>query len=85
MDESPQQGGPEMPLDIDEELCLIERVERCCASGPQVQRLVYVRELAAAAEAAGVAEAAGRLVPLLKVIICDPEVSVRQVRGPFPA
>ena len=35
MDESPQQGGPEMPLDIDEELSLIERVERCCASGPQ--------------------------------------------------
>ena len=50
-------------------------------SAPQahcVQRLVHVKELSSCAEQAGVAEAVGRLVPLLRVIVCDPDLSVRQ-------
>ena len=72
--------GPSHENEIDESLSLVERVERYCASGTLVQRLVFVRELASCAEDIGVSEAVGRLVPLLKVIVCDPEQQVRQVR-----
>ena len=65
-------------LEIDEDLTLIERIERFCASGALVQRLVHVKELSSCAEQVGVAEAVGRLVPLLRVIVCDPDLSVRQ-------
>ena len=53
MDDSEQNGGA-FGMEVPEELTLIERVERFCASGSLVQRQVYVREIAACAEAVGV-------------------------------
>ena len=67
--------------EIDPELPLLERVERYCASGNLVQRLVFVGQVACCAEEVGVAETVGRIVPLLKVIMCDPEQQVRQVKA----
>lgn len=77
MDDDPPDDGPGQG-EIDESLTLLERIERFCATGALVLRLVLVRELAACAEQVGVSETVGRLVPLLKVIVCDPELSVRQ-------
>ena len=65
-------------LEIDENINLIERVERFCVSGVLVQRIVHVRELSACAEKVGVSETVRRIVPLLKVLVCDPEFAVRQ-------
>ena len=65
-------------LEIDEELTLLERIERFSANGALVQRLVHVNELSACAEQVGVAETVGRIVPLLKVIVNDPDGQVRQ-------
>ena len=72
-EESPTSG-----LEIDESLSLLERIERFCASGVSVQRLVHVREIAACAEEVGAGEAVARIVPLLKVVVTDPDMSVRQ-------
>ena len=71
-------------LEIDENLCLLERVKRFCARGFSVQRLVHVRELATCAEEVGAATSMARLVPLLKIVSCDPELPIRQV-VPNPA
>jgi hypothetical protein len=67
-------------LYVDDSLSLIDRLERYSCNGPQVQRLVHVREIACCAEEVGVSESVGRIVPLLKVIACDPDVNIRQVR-----
>ena len=40
-------GESSMALEIDENLTLLERIERFCAAGALVQRLVHVRELSA--------------------------------------
>ena len=66
-------------LEIDEDLSLLERIELFCTSGALVQRMVHVKELQACAEQVGVAETVGRLVPLLKVIVNDPDGQVRQL------
>ena len=71
-------AGKPSPEEIDESLTLLERIERYSSSGTLVQRLVFVKELAFCAEQEGVAETIGRLVPLLKVIVCDPDLQVRQ-------
>ena len=72
--EEQEQGGA---LEIDEDLPLVDRLERFCATGALVQRMVLVRELACCAEEVGVGESVGRLVPLVKVIANDPEIAVR--------
>lgn len=72
-------GGGAGENEIDPDLPVLDRIERYCASGSLVQRLVFVREVASCAEDVGAAETVGRIVPLLKVIICDPEQQVRQV------
>ena len=76
-DEDHMDGAGEMEIDPD--LPILDRIERYCASGSLVQRLVFVREIASCAEEVGAAETVGRIVPLLKVIVCDPEQHVRQV------
>jgi serine/threonine-protein phosphatase 4 regulatory subunit 1 len=76
-DEDHMDGAGEMEIDPD--LPILDRIERYCASGSLVQRLVFVREIASCAEEVGAAETVGRIVPLLKVIVCDPEQQVRQV------
>ena len=65
-------------LEIDEELSLLGRIERYCTSDVPLLRLVHVREIVSCAEQIGVSGAVSRLVPLLKIIACDPDESVRQ-------
>lgn len=74
MDEEEEVGS----LEIDEELTVLERIERYAANGRLEQRMVYVKELACCAEEVGAAEAVGRIVPLLKTIAVDPDFTVRQ-------
>ena len=64
-------------IEVEEELSLLERCEKVVGAGLLVQRLAYVRELGHTAETVGPAEAALRVVPLLKEVLSDPELSVR--------
>ena len=66
------------PLDIDEDLPLLERVERACINGPPVQRLAFAKEIVPCAEEEPLADVVARIVPLLKTVACDPELGVRQ-------
>ena len=72
-----EEDGPNQ-IEIDDNLTLLERVERYCTSGLSVQRLVHVREIAACAEEVGTSVTIARILPLLKAATCDPEMAVRQ-------
>lgn len=78
MEDDVPEGSQGSQVEVDESLTLIERIERFCATGALVLRLVLVREIAACAEQVGVSETVSRLVPLLSVIVKDPELTVKQ-------
>jgi len=65
-------------MEIDESLSLLERVKLYCQSAVSVQRLVHVQELGVCAEEIGTAATLSDLVPLLNIVSCDAELSVRQ-------
>ena len=73
-----EEDGYTSVLEIDESLSLLERVKYYSQSAVAVQRLVHVQELGACAEEIGPAAALSELVPLLKDVSCDAELSVRQ-------
>jgi len=65
-------------LTIDDDLPLLDRVVRYCRSGIALQRLVHVKMLAETAETVGRHATIQTLVPLLNLLISDPESIIRQ-------
>lgn len=65
-------------LTVDDDLPLLDRIDRYCRSGIALQRLVHVKMLAETAETVGTKATLATLIPLLPPLATDQESVIRQ-------